>query len=198
MTMPSTQNSKVFGVDDTESKLPSNTAPLPPIADSQVSVDAEPTEKSPSVPTKLDNKSILPPISDEACSDSTGDDNPASAASVSTSHVTEPLPPISSDDKVVVPCSNEQSEVKKDDTTPLPPIETKDTNNTSNTEPTESVEEEEKSPLPPIVEETEADDTDAAATSNVTEVMEIKKAEASPLPPIVTDKKFGDVYFVLG
>ena len=198
VAMPSAQNSKVFGVDNAENKLPSNTAPLPPITDSQVSVDAE---KSP-VSAKLDNKSVLPPIS----SDTTGDQKPETT-STSTLHATEPLPSIADNDIVATSNGTEQTKLKKEDTSPLPPIEAKEikTNGVNTTESAESTKEE-KSPLPPIVEKNEtktSDDIDAAVPSNgiAMEATEIKKVETSPLPPISTDKadvELGNVYFVLG
>ena len=195
MAMPTAQNSKVFGLDN---KLPSNNTPLPPIGDSQVSMNAESTEKSTSVPVKLDNKSVLPPIS---CSDTTGDQKPETT-SASSLHATEPLPPIANGDKVTKSNSTEQAKLKKEDMSPLPPIEAKEAK-ASDMNTTESIRAEEKSPLPPIAEKNETnsgDDADAAS-SNIKEPIEIENLETSPLPPIGPDNdgvQFGNVYFVLG
>jgi len=186
MAMPSVQNSKVFGVDKVENKLLSNGTPLPPIDDSQVLVDAKSVEKCTSVPVKLDNKSVLPPISGEIYSDA----QKPETTSASTLHATEPLPPITSDDEVTASSSTDK--LIKEDTSPLPPIEVKP-DDVNTTELIESIKVE-KSPLPPIAEKNEASPGDGIDATSCN----VKEIKTPPTGPDNTDVQFSNVYFVLG
>ena len=126
--MPQRRQLKAFGMVPAENKAATSTTPLPPIAESQATVEDETVRKSPTVPMTLDTKTVLPPISS---GENLGNSNEKVVEIVkSSSSMSEPLPPITGPSEVKDSEATEATSgaadsgglTMKESITPLPPI----------------------------------------------------------------------------
>ena len=127
--MPQRKQPKAFGVAPAENRVAASTTPLPPIAESQATVEDESVRKSPTVPMTLDNKTVLPPITS---GENLGNSNEKVVEIVqSSSSMSEPLPPITGPSEVKDSEATEATTsdavdsgelTMKESITPLPPI----------------------------------------------------------------------------
>lgn len=128
MSMPQRRQPKAFGMVPAENRVAPSTTPLPPIAESQATVEDESVRKSPTAPMTLDNKTVLPPIT----SDENLENSKEKVVEIvkSSSSMSEPLPPITGppevkDSEVTEATSDtvDSGELTtKESIAPLPPI----------------------------------------------------------------------------
>lgn len=124
--MPQRTQSKAFEVaSEAENKVAASATPLPPIVNPPATTEDEPVTKSPTIPSTLDAKTVLPPINS---GDSLGDTSIEVVKS--SSSLAEPLPPIAGpseakDSKVAEATSGATEPSKltiQESVSPLPPI----------------------------------------------------------------------------
>lgn len=128
--MPQRTQSKAFEVaSEAENKVAASATPLPPIVNPPATTEDEPVRKSPTIPSTLDAKTVLPLINS---GDSLGDTSIEKVIEVvkSSSSLAEPLPPIAGpseakDSKVAEATSGATEPSKltiQESVSPLPPI----------------------------------------------------------------------------